>query len=278
MTAYNNVGLHTTLTSDGFIVDNDYPVTGVVFNTNRHTDKSYQHSNTTFSLSWHGFVDHHTGIKSYHVAIGEDGTNVLDLNFTDVGLFSQYTFTGLTLGHGKPYCGFVKAYDASGHMSNVSVSQGVIVDTTPPRGFACSVFQVVSNDTTILSGHRKFVSFLHAMKRNVYYRVSGRLYSSSIDTRAVLTIDRFRIPLPLTINHDKSRDFLYNFLSPISGEQNVTVTFMSEEDDLEIQTSFSTCLDIIQTDSLAVRVTQIGPSTVAVNIMIMDNESYASKV
>ena len=277
MSAYNNVGLFSTLSSDGFVVDIECPVAGIVFNSGLYTDSSYQNSSVSFSLSWQGFVDYQSGIKSYHVAIGEDGINVTSLKFTDVGLLSRYTLKGLKLEQGSTYRAFVKALDASGHISDVSVSRGRKVDVTPPNGYICTTFHLVSTDTKTLTDHIKSVFVVHNMKKNALYTFSGRLSTHSIDITAVLTIDRFHVSLPLTINHDKSRSFKYNFLSPFSGHHNITVAFNANED-VTIQTNFSSCPEIQPTNTSAVKVTQIGPSTVAVNIMIMDNESYVNKV
>ena len=275
--AYNNVGLHTTLTSDGFVVDNEPPVAGVVFNTERHTDSSYQTSNTTFSLSWHGFVDHHSGIKSYHVALGEHDTDEPIVNFTNVGLLSHYTFKNLTLEHGKSYQAFVKASDAAGHFSNVTISQKRKIDTTPPEGFICTHFYTLSNITATLTGQRKVVSFSNDMTKNIFYKISGRIYGKNTDTRALLSINRFHLRLPMTINHDSSQEFQYSFLSPLSGHHEVEITFDSAKT-LNVQAKFSTCTQDIHNNSSVVEVVQIGTGVLAVTINIKDDESYITKV
>ena len=275
--AYNNVGLHTTLTSDGFVVDNEPPVAGVVFNTDRHTDSSYQTSNTTFSLSWHGFVDHHSGIKSYYVALGEHDTDEPIVNFTNVGLLSHYTFKNLTLEQGKSYQAFVKASDAAGHFSNVTITRKRQIDTTPPEGFICTHFYTLSNITATLTGQRKVVSFSNDMTKNVFYQISGRVDGKTTDTRALLSINRFHLRLPMTINHDSSQEFQYSFLSPLSGHHELEITFDSAKP-LNVQAKLSTCTQDIQNNSSVVEVVRIGTGALAVTINIKDNESYITKV
>ena len=275
--AYNNVGLHTTLTSDGFVVDNEPPVAGVVFNTERHTDSSYQTSNTTFSLSWHGFVDHHSGIKSYYVALGEHDIDEPIVNFTNVGLLSHYTFKNLTLEQGKLYQAFVKASDAAGHFSNATITRKRTIDTTPPEGFICTHFYTLSNITATLTGQRKVVSFSNDMTKNIFYKISGKVDGKTTDTRALLSINRFHLRLPMTINHDSSQEFQYSFLSPLSGHHELEITFDSAKP-LNVQAKLSTCAQDIQNNSSVVEVVQIGTGALAVTINIKDNESYITKV
>ena len=142
------MGLHVSAISDGFVIDMDIPIAGVVFNTARHMDDLYQSSQSSFSLSWHGFVDHFSGIMSYHVAMSDNKSNdTLNLNFIDVDIKTTYTFTNISLEHGQTYYGFVKASDAAGHMSPVSISRGRMIDISPPTGVTCQSYHLLSNKT-----------------------------------------------------------------------------------------------------------------------------------
>ncbi|XP_052788827.1 uncharacterized protein LOC128223594 [Mya arenaria] len=142
VTAVNTAGLHTSLSSDGFIVDTTSPSDGVVFNTITHKNVAYQSSVTSLGLSWHGFQDHCSGIKSYYVALVEDQKPPdSNTNFTHIGLKTSVMFDDLDLIPGSVYYGVVKAIDAAGHESDLIVSPGVIIDSTPPKGYDCDQFE-----------------------------------------------------------------------------------------------------------------------------------------
>ncbi|WAR13864.1 hypothetical protein MAR_003969 [Mya arenaria] len=71
VTAVNILGLNSQKSSDGFLIDTDNPIHGVVYNTGRFMDSSFQGEADSLNISWTGFVDHYSGIQSYYVALAE---------------------------------------------------------------------------------------------------------------------------------------------------------------------------------------------------------------
>ena len=99
--AWNEAGLQTTATSDGFLVDVTPPVTGVVFPSHSYSNRHAQSSTTSLAASWHGFEDRHSGVTSYHVAVYDtDNVTTPVVPFTNVGFLTKFVFKGLSLRHG----------------------------------------------------------------------------------------------------------------------------------------------------------------------------------
>ncbi|XP_060567738.1 uncharacterized protein LOC132726438 [Ruditapes philippinarum] len=140
ITSYNNVDLHSLAVSDGFIVDIDDPISGVVYNTPSHRNAPYQSSTSTIGLSWHGFQDKVSGLRNYYVAVSDTPTIKADINFTNTGLSTRHVFRNLELKHGHKYYGFVKSLDNVGHQSIVAVSNGIKIDNTPPTAYICQTY------------------------------------------------------------------------------------------------------------------------------------------
>ncbi|KAH3709960.1 hypothetical protein DPMN_069426 [Dreissena polymorpha] len=92
--AMNTVGLHKAAISDGFIVDTDLPIDGVVFNTFHHRNSAFQSLNESIGISWHGFQDNMSGIKNYFVAIAKVRSfNETNVKYTDAQMLTSYVFS-----------------------------------------------------------------------------------------------------------------------------------------------------------------------------------------
>ncbi|XP_078597675.1 uncharacterized protein LOC144873854 [Branchiostoma floridae x Branchiostoma japonicum] len=133
--AYNHAGLHSTFHSDGVMVDTVAPTAGVVFDGQDVRDMAYTSDATVVSASWHGFNDLDSGIDKHFWCIGETNSqsecNIM--GWTDTGLVQEGTVTlGHSLTNGQRYYTKVKGQDAAGHQSSVAVSDGFLVDTSPP--------------------------------------------------------------------------------------------------------------------------------------------------
>ena len=129
VTAYNRAGLHTVLSSDGFIVDLDGPAAGVVYNTDRNRNLAVQSDTSTFHLTWHGFIDLESGVKGYYVALFEDSeSDTIVHEFTYVDIKTTVTLTNLTLKHGKRYYGALRAINTGELSSDNVVSKAKLID------------------------------------------------------------------------------------------------------------------------------------------------------
>ncbi|XP_035661568.1 uncharacterized protein LOC118405866 [Branchiostoma floridae] len=124
--------------SDGITVDHTPPTPGKVWIENSD-DKSYQSSPSEIVVKWDSFVDleehgtsHHvSGIRTYMCAIGTSPGGIDVQDFTEVGDINSFIFRNMALNSGITYYATVKGIDFVG-LSSVSVSDGVLVDTTPP--------------------------------------------------------------------------------------------------------------------------------------------------
>ncbi|KAK3589056.1 hypothetical protein CHS0354_008706 [Potamilus streckersoni] len=133
--AYNYAGLHTTVVSDGFRLDTKPPIVGIVLDGSGPGDAEYQNSSTFLAATWHGFEDLESGVMRYSWCVtSKDNLTGCDiiplqdvhLNTKVEGMATKLLQTGTSLVHK------VIATDVAGHASNISESNGVVIDATPP--------------------------------------------------------------------------------------------------------------------------------------------------
>ncbi|MEI6914772.1 MAG: PQQ-binding-like beta-propeller repeat protein, partial [Armatimonadota bacterium] len=112
--------------SDGITIDSTPPSTPVVTD-----DGAYTTMGDSLHATWFS-SEPHTAITDYQYAIGTTagGSNIV--NWTSAGLATSITRTGLSLSDGGSYYISVKATKRSGLTSTVGISDGIIVDRTPP--------------------------------------------------------------------------------------------------------------------------------------------------
>ena len=126
--AVNTVGLHTSVCSDGIVLDTTRPYTGVVYNTDRYRNTHFQPTRDSFSMSWHGFGDHHSHIHHYSVWVTDKNTNKTVAKDQNVGIRASIDLKNMKLEQNHAYFGSVQAWDAAGHGSEVVRSPLVTVD------------------------------------------------------------------------------------------------------------------------------------------------------
>lgn len=147
--AINSVGLSTTASTDGIVVDQEVPLVGVVLDGDHLGDVQYQSSTSALSAHWHGFFDRHSFIKKYLFGIG-GSPGMWDVSsLHDVGLRLRGEKLSLNLASGRRYFATVVAVDAAGLHSPPVGSDGVTVDTSPPIVVACRNFSgnLIENST-----------------------------------------------------------------------------------------------------------------------------------
>ena len=144
--AYNPLGLVTSMSSDGVVVDLQPPLPGIVYSSLTFQDAAHHMEQLT--ASWHGFEDLHSFIKDYEWAVGKEGEDIESLQFHNVGLETTVVIPQdfMTLEDGMPYAVHVRAFDAAGHVSPIATSRSTIMDTSPPLGQKCSRFVDVPGD------------------------------------------------------------------------------------------------------------------------------------
>ncbi|HOJ49875.1 MAG TPA: hypothetical protein PKW55_03605 [Spirochaetota bacterium] len=145
----NNVGNETT--SNLVWVDTVLPTAGSV------TDPGNYINSTSITFSWSGFIDGETGIEKYYVASSDDGTNWSADQ--DLGLATSVTTSGYgteTFDNGENARLRGKAIDYVGNESSWAISNGIIVDTTPPT---FTIINTPVTDTYTNTGPVSFTGF-----------------------------------------------------------------------------------------------------------------------
>ncbi|KAK3101903.1 hypothetical protein FSP39_007221, partial [Pinctada imbricata] len=134
--AYGLSGIHHTESSDGFTPDKVKPMAGIVYDGVGLHDFEYQNSSTVVGARWHGFTDTGSGIVSYEWCVGfTDAVSecgVRDWENVGVHVSASRTLSSPLSQNNKIY-NKVYAKDSVGYQSTVAVSDGAIVDMTPPE-------------------------------------------------------------------------------------------------------------------------------------------------
>ncbi|MDP7453220.1 MAG: hypothetical protein QGE95_13235, partial [Arenicellales bacterium] len=125
----NNVSL--AMTSNGVITDHSAPVSGAVID-GLTEDENWTESSNTLMLSWSGFSDTTSGLQFYEYAFGSSPGGDDIFPWTDAGLDSMTTDSGLILENDVTYYGSVRAIDNVDNVSVASISDGITVDLFEP--------------------------------------------------------------------------------------------------------------------------------------------------
>ena len=67
--AFNRIGMYTTATTGGLVIDREIPLTGAVLDGGQRHDLQYQSNTSVLSAQWHGFFDRHSFIEYYNYTI-----------------------------------------------------------------------------------------------------------------------------------------------------------------------------------------------------------------
>ena len=279
VTAVNSVGLFTTISSDGFVVDINKPSNGVVFNTAKHKDTGFQSLTSEFGVSWHGFEDHCSGIQNYVIALVKDFQSTSPLQFIPVGLQTTFIFRKPHLDHGYSYRAAVKAIDAAGHESDVVMSAPVTVDVSPPSGYQCgnlSNIEIVVDSKT--DTQSVIDTFVIQLQENEIYSIHGTI-SNITSVNLVLQIDTLGTPIPLKGHFDSSFSFTHKFVPINTADHNFTLTYTGDRiNDMQRSVSVSECNELIVNDSCAFEAVQLSSNEVSVLLSVMDVDSGIQKV
>ena len=129
---YNQAGLFSEATSDCLLIDHDPPQAGTV-NDGYADDSDYQSDSTSITANWNGFTDgiKGSGIVKYEYKVSNANGNIV-VPWKNVGNANNITTSCLSLISNTIYFVTIKAIDAAG-LSSSATSDGVLVDTSPPR-------------------------------------------------------------------------------------------------------------------------------------------------
>ncbi|XP_052082402.1 uncharacterized protein LOC127720030 [Mytilus californianus] len=133
---YSYAGQHMTLSSDGFTVDVDKPLGGVVNDGIGHIAIDFQNTSHFVSASWNGFGDHDSGIRKYYWCvqseISERDCDVLPYLHVGIQRSVSKSINSSIVRSGTKIFSKVYAVDFVGHVSDTATSNGVVIDETPP--------------------------------------------------------------------------------------------------------------------------------------------------
>ena len=141
--AFNRNGMYSAATADGIVIDRELPLSGAVLDGDQRHDLQYQSNTSVLSAQWHGFFDRHSFIEYYNYTITIPQPHSSDWNIDgpgNVGLKLFVSVNGLSLRSGVRYHANVRATDATGLHSEIVVSDGVTVDSSPPVFVLCQQF------------------------------------------------------------------------------------------------------------------------------------------
>ncbi|XP_068693727.1 uncharacterized protein [Montipora foliosa] len=130
--AFTKVGLHSDLTSDGFIFDTSAPVAGKAYDGNQTgVDMKYAKWTATFSANWDRFIDPHSHIARYDWAVQRQGAGLIT-TYKTTALNRFPTATNLNLVSGQSYCAVVKGYNEAGLNTKIT-SNCLLIDQDSPQ-------------------------------------------------------------------------------------------------------------------------------------------------
>ena len=130
--ATDAVGHVSTISiSNGIVVDMFDPISGLVYD-GLTEDADWTNSDSTLEISWSGFIDTVSGIALYEYAIGTTPGAINVITWTENGVDTNVIVSNLDLIHDGTYYASVRATDAVGHVSTISISNGIVVDIFDP--------------------------------------------------------------------------------------------------------------------------------------------------
>ncbi|XP_035696851.1 uncharacterized protein LOC118430248 [Branchiostoma floridae] len=129
-----HVTIGSTFGGTDLTVDTEPPSAGIVYDGANIHDMDFQNCSSHVAASWHGFSDLQSYIHHYVWCVGSTpGTDDI-LTCTDVGIsLAEVKEISPALPTGTKYFSTVYAVDAAGLTSSPAVSDGILVDTTPPE-------------------------------------------------------------------------------------------------------------------------------------------------
>ncbi|KAJ8312798.1 hypothetical protein KUTeg_010171 [Tegillarca granosa] len=275
--ATNGVGLKSSLSSDGFVIDYEKPYAGVVFNTLKFTNRQFQSSSDTLNISWQGFEDHHSFIRQYMVAIVS--INATDLAFimpfTKFGIKNSVKLHDLNLRHNHRYKALVKAVDAAGYESEISKSETLLIDKTPPSGFTCTKYTVRKNFVAYYTDFSIMVNDTYGFHRDISYLIKIQVHNTSDNTVCKLIVGSFSVILPTYFDFDGMLKSEYYFLSPFAGSMPISIEVKGVFNHSAMYANLCECKSMLinENNDSALTVRQMSPSMISICINVIDPES-----
>ena len=131
----DKAGNYGNFWTNGALIDTSPPKKGRVKDGQGGSDRIYQRETNILYATWSGFSEDESSIHHYELAFGTDLNNSNIQPFTNVKLITSTASSNLLvseLKNGVIYYAQVVAYNVLGIRSDIAISDGVVVETTPP--------------------------------------------------------------------------------------------------------------------------------------------------
>ena len=159
----DKAGNYGNFWSNGALIDTSPPGKGRVTDGRGGNDIDYQRETNILYASWSGFSENETIIHHYELAFGTGPNDTNVQPFTNVGLVTSTSSSNLLvseLKNGVVYYAQVVAYNILGIRSDIGISDGVLVEITPP------VFLSPVSDGTLFGSDFDYSSNLTSLSIN----------------------------------------------------------------------------------------------------------------
>ncbi|XP_062581992.1 uncharacterized protein LOC134243764 [Saccostrea cucullata] len=265
--AVNNIGLYTTLSSDGFLVDDSLPTSGVVFNSLSQENKPFFSSKSPTGASWIGFTDTESFVRnfSFGTQIFENGSfHLLELTSAN---FSTTAISPI-LKDSSTYRYSVQASDAAGHEGVLAFSPSFTVDNTEPSSFQCKDESLIRQKLL----HSEKTSFNISVQQGLFYKFYIHDTEASWDTEIVLRFEDEIMRLPVKMNANGSADIHHGILATTSGIKTISV-IQQQMPIHKLNISIYQCHPDEFTSKRVIEFTQLSPDMLQACVKAMDPES-----
>ncbi len=131
----DKAGNYGNFWSDGTLTDTSPPRRGQVTDGQGGSDIDYQRETNVLYASWSAFSENETIIHHYELAFGTSPNDSNVQPFTNVGPVTSTSSSNLLvseLKNGVVYYAQVVAYNILGIRSDIAISDGVLIEITPP--------------------------------------------------------------------------------------------------------------------------------------------------
>ncbi|XP_060558764.1 uncharacterized protein LOC132719043 [Ruditapes philippinarum] len=258
----------------------DKPISGVVYNTPRHRNAPYQSSTTTIGLSWHGFQDKVSGVRTYYAAISDRPTYTTYINFISTGLSTKHIFRNLDLKHGPNDYGFVKCVDNVGHQSLVAVSDEIKIDTTPPTAYTCQRYVDIKNVSGMSDFNDNTLDLSFNASLNTLYKIVGYMpLDGGDEVKLVFHFGQSHTMLQLMKYHNQTLFFEHSFFASTTGFQTISIEKRySNTNYFALNMTLCVCVEEFESNNGAITLKPISREIMEVRLIVKDTESPISKV
>ncbi|CAG2202818.1 unnamed protein product [Mytilus edulis] len=260
--AINKIGLQTELCSDGFLIDDIAPITGIVYNTGHHRTPSTNLLINQFSFPG---MDLRTNIPS-----------LIHITFKKIDIHDHIVYNG-NLNHGDTIAAMVKAIDKAGHESPIVMSLPLLIDNTPPQSFDCTHFEKIYEKH--ITGKARWLEQRTCHKNSVY-KIKVSVTDVTFDFKALLAVDDMSMVLPFARNSDGSLVTEYNFFSFETALKHFSLDIYGALQSTEMLISVSRCsaINTEAQDNNTVITQQISSNGMSVCVRAIDLDSGIKQV